>query len=120
MKYKIKKDLLGDIFVSVREMFPNEFMCFVGSSNSNNIIDEIVLFPTYNSTNSTSINLNNIPLDSGIIGSLHSHPSSYLTPSKADLKFFLRYEINIIFGVNNENNYKIFDKFGKEIELEVI
>lgn len=119
MKFKIKKDLLESIYLSVKKMYPLEFMCFIGSSKNNSIIDEIILFPTQNNENSASIDLNNIPFNSGVIGSVHSHPNNFLHPSKADLNFFLKYEINIIFGTINKENYKIFDKFGTQINLEV-
>ncbi len=120
MNYKIKKDLLENIFISVKKMQPREFMCFIGSSQNSNILDEIIFFPTYNNENSASIDLNTIPFSAGIIGSVHSHPNDYLVPSSADLNFFLRYEINIIFGTKNETNFQAFDKKGKKLELEVI
>lgn len=116
---KIKKKLIIDAFNSAKKMHPKEFMCFL-SSIKKNIIDEIILFPTENDENSASINLNDIPLGLGIIGSLHSHPNNYIKPSNADLNFFKHYEINIIIGTDSWKNYKIFDKNGKEIFLELV
>lgn len=116
--FKLKKSLIIDAFDSAKKMHPKEFMCFLSSTK--NIIDEIILFPTQNDENSASINLNDIPFGVGIIGSLHSHPNNYIKPSNADLNFFKRYEINIIIGTDFWNNYKVFDKNGKEIFLELI
>lgn len=118
--YKIKKQLIIDSFKASKKMFPKEFMCFLSSENNDDIIDEIILFPTQNDEESASIDLNNIPMGLQIIGSLHSHPNNFIKPSNADLNFFKRYKINIIIGVNNENNFKIFDDQGKEIFLEII
>ncbi len=120
MKYKIKRSLISDIFVAAKNNYPNEFLCFLGSTNNNNIIDEIIFFPTQTDENSASIDLNHFPIGLNIIASVHSHPNNYITPSKADLEFFLNYKINIIIGVNNENNYKMFDNKGNIIFIEVI
>lgn len=119
-KFKIKNNTLQDAIDASIEMYPLEFMCFLSSKAQNNVIDELIIFPTYNGPDAASVDLNSIPIGMGIIGSLHSHPSNYIIPSKADLEFFRRYDINIIIGSNNRRNYKVFNKNGEKILLEVI
>jgi proteasome lid subunit RPN8/RPN11 len=119
-EYKIKKETLLDAISASKNMYPKEFMCFLSSTKNNNLIDEIVLFPTYNSENSASVNLHDIPIGMNITGSLHSHPSGHIIPSKADLKFFRLYEINIIIASKMDFYFKVFNKFGEEISIDLV
>ena len=117
---QINKTLLEDAFSSARKYYPDEFMCFLGQNPKTKIIDEIVLLPTTNGKTFTSINLGVIPIDDTIIGSLHSHPSNSITPSKADLNFFKRFKVNFILGIGQYNNFASYDENGNKLELELL
>ena len=117
--WKIKKSLIEDAKFSAINFLPYEFMCFLAGDLKKHIINEIVFLPTTNSKNSASINLNIIPFDNSIIGSMHSHPTGNATPSFADLKFFQKYSINAIIGVNYQNTIiNFYNNKGEKITIK--
>jgi len=97
--WKIKQTLIEDAFEAANNFLPKEFMCFLGGDSKTQNIEEIVILPTYNGETFSSVNMNTMPLDQTIIGSLHSHPNGFAMPSNADKHFFKRFKINLILGV---------------------
>jgi proteasome lid subunit RPN8/RPN11 len=100
--WEIKKTLIEDACKAAENYYPDEFLCFFGGKKEKEIITEIVLLPTYNSEDSTSISEASMPIDDTIVGCFHSHPNGANTPSQEDKKFFKKYGINAI--VNNPFN----------------
>ena len=118
--WKIKRNLIEDAFETASITFPKEFMCLLSGDIKTMVINEIVVGATYTSQNSASIDLNTIPFDETIVGSIHSHPNNYCYPSKADKRFFLRYKINIIIGVGEKGCTGVYDSFGNPLPYELI
>lgn len=116
--WKIKKNLVEEICLAAKRYYPKEFLCFLGGNKKEKIIEEIVLLPNTSGNDFASIFDHVIPLDETIIGSIHSHPDSSSIPSKADQKFFQRYEINaIIDGSYLLERVRFFDSKGNEIKV---
>ncbi len=115
--WKIKKNVIDAAFEASNNYLPDEFMCFLGGDKKSQIINEIVLLPTYNGKTFSSINLGTIPIDETIVGSLHSHPNGCSKFSDADKNFFKRFEINIILGVGKNNEITFYDNKSNKINV---
>lgn len=120
MTYKIYKDVLFSIMGFSKSFYPNEFSALLYISD--NIIEEIYFLPlTVSNENSAVLRLDMSPMIFSLKGSVHSHPSGYGVPSRADLHFFLGKAVNIIayypFGIED---YKAYTQKGEPILLEVI
>ena len=120
MTYKIYIDVLFSIMGFSKSFYPKEFSALLYLSE--NIIEEIYFLPlTVSNENSAVLRLDMSPMIFSLKGSVHSHPSGYGGPSRADLHFFLGKDVNIIayhpFGVED---YKAYNQKGEPIFLEVI
>ncbi|MDD4250648.1 MAG: Mov34/MPN/PAD-1 family protein [Candidatus ainarchaeum sp.] len=119
--WKIKKNLIEDVIQSAKNYYPKEFLCFLSGDKEAKEINEIVLIPTLNGDDYSSVNTYNIPIDNTILGSLHSHPNGSTFPSTADKKFFKRYLINVIIGLDTNNTIiNVFDDKSNKLDIELI
>lgn len=116
---KIRRKALEFILETAKGAYPREFIGLLRAEKG--VITEILLFPgsSFN-RNSSSYAEHMIPIDMSIIGSVHSHPSEAL-PSRADLRVFSKWSINIIAGYPYvPENLAAFDSNGKPVELEMV
>ncbi len=119
--WKIKKSLLEDAMDTSENYYPREFLCFLSGNKKEEEVEEIVLLPSYNGENFSSINMNDMPIDDTIIGSLHSHPGGSVSPSSADKRFFKRFPINIIIGISPiRKKIGFYDDEGERTIVEVV
>jgi len=117
--WTVKKTLLEDLMDASKRYYPDEFMCFLAGDKKKKLVEEFVLLPNTSGRNFASIQESVIPLDSSIIGSVHSHPTGQARPSQADKKLFGRYEINLIISVG-EGKIGFFDSHGNTLEASII
>lgn len=119
-QWYIKKNILETIMYLSKKHYPNEFGALL--THKNKVINEIYIIPlTKDYANSVSFRLDLVPMDLNIIGSVHSHPSGFGTPSQADLNFFSRRYVNIIvYPPFSLNSYKVYNKKGEEIPLKIV
>ena len=118
---RIDKDLLDFISNAAKNTYPNEFAAFLREEND--IISEVVLSPfSIFGKNSSTISHFSMPIDTTIIGSVHSHPSINGYPSEGDLIFFARYgKVHLIVRYPYEReDYFVYSRDGKSLEYEVI
>ena len=120
--WKIEKKLFLEILNTTKQLYPKEFICFLGGNKQKQEITEFVFIPNKSNENSVYFQEQDIPFDENIIGTIHSHPSySNLYPSKADKKIFQKYFINIIISFPfGENDYKAYNKKSEEINIQFI
>lgn len=118
---KIKKELLHTLLELGKSQHPSEFLALLRKSGD--VIDEFELAPgTITGSTSASFQPHMMPLDPGIAGSAHSHPSGAIWPSDADLRFFPatgRYHI-IIGAPYTEDDWRCFFANGAFCKLEVV
>ena len=103
-----------------RSTYPNEFAGLLEAKDG--IITDVLILPgTESSEVNAVLKLFMMPNISAV-GSVHSHPSSVIRPSKADLRLFSKTgSRHIIAGYPFEgNNWKCFDGSGKVVELPVL
>jgi proteasome lid subunit RPN8/RPN11 len=118
---KIKREVLALIFEASKSSFPKEFGGLL--RREGNVITELIMLPgTLSGEDSAIFNMNMLPIDRSIIGTVHSHPSPYPFPSKADLEFFDKYgAVNIIVAPPfTISSWKAYNSRGDEITLEVV
>jgi len=123
-QWNIKQDCLDIILESAKSIFPNEFggLLRVDSKLKHTIIEVILLPGTISGGSQAIFQLHMLPIDFSIIGTVHSHPSGYPIPSKADLTLFDKYgKIHIIVASPfNEYSWKSYDYMGNEIDIEIV
>ena len=123
-QWNIKQDCLDIILESAKSIFPNEFggLLRVDSKLKHTIIEVILLPGTISGGSQAIFQLHMLPIDFSIIGTVHSHPSGYPIPSKADLTLFDKYgKIHIIVASPfNEYSWKSYDYMGNEINIEIV
>lgn len=119
-KWKIYFDVLESMMEFSKSFYPNEFSAMLYAKEQ--IIQDIYIIPkTESNRNNAVIRLDLVPMSLSIIGSVHSHPSGFGLPSRADLNFFQRKYVNIItYYPYCLDCFKAYNSLGKEIKLDVI
>ena len=90
----LEPDVLEDIRQLARDAYPNEFVAFLNGSvverEGKNValVDGLSVIAYDANHGSTSFNLYDIPTVHGMVGTIHSHPSSNTRWSRADLRLF--------------------------------
>ena len=122
--WKIKESTLNLILESAKSSYPNEFGGFLRVSlDEKDTINEIVIIPGTISGDSHAIfQLNMLPIDFSIVGTVHSHPSISFQPSDADIFLFRKYgKVHIVVGYPySSTSWKSYNHNGEEIEMRVI
>ncbi|MCK4365995.1 MAG: Mov34/MPN/PAD-1 family protein [Thermoplasmatales archaeon] len=123
-EWKITEKCLELILESSKSTYPNEFGGLLRVDDDiKDTITEVVLLPGTISGDSHAIfKLHMMPIDFSIVGTVHSHPSPYATPSDADLLLFRKHGKVHIIAANpfNKDSWKAYDYNGEEIDLKVV
>lgn len=116
----IARDTLDFILEVSRSTYPNEFAGLLEAKNG--IITDVLILPGTESSEVNAILKLFMMPNISAVGSVHSHPSSIIRPSKADLRLFSKTgSRHIIAGYPFErNNWKCFDGSGEVVELPVL
>ena len=121
--WKITKECLDLIFECAKSNFPHEFGGLLRVDDTKkDTITEIVLIPGTISGESHAIfQMHMRPIDFQIVGTVHSHPAPFATPSEADLALFGKYgKIHIIAALPySGKSWKAYDTYGKECSIEI-
>jgi len=118
---RFKKALLEGICEACRNVHPSEFLAMLGVKEDLEFVEELVVVPAEFGKSFSAYRLDLQPLDSKIVGTVHSHPSANALPSRADLRVFSRGKVNLIVGFPYVlNSIRAFDSSGKEFALEIV
>jgi proteasome lid subunit RPN8/RPN11 len=123
MKRKINgiaRDTLDFILETAKSSMPVEFAALLRAEND--VITDVVILPgTESSRMSALIRLYMLP-NMEVVGSVHSHPSSNLTPSAHDLALFSRTgDYHIIAGPPfDEHSWTCYNALGERRILPII
>ena len=120
--YQVKQSLLDSLLESARAVYPNEFICLIGSTQDSLILDDLIVVPAVYGENFSYIHSHLVPLDPSIQGSVHSHPSTANYPSTADKAAFRKLgQVHLIIGYPyNYTSVKMYDSKGHPLPFEVI
>ncbi|TGC08778.1 metal-dependent protease of the PAD1/JAB1 superfamily [Methanolobus halotolerans] len=116
----IARETLGFILEVSRSTYPNEFAGLLEAKDG--IITDVLILPgTESSEINAVLKLFMMPNISAV-GSVHSHPSSAIRPSKADLRLFSKTGTRHIIAGHpyGSNNWKCYDGSGNPVELPVL
>lgn len=124
INWKITQKCLELILESAKSTYPNEFggLLRIDKEKKDTII-EVILLPGTISGNSHAIfQLHMMPIDFSVIGTVHSHPSYFALPSRADLELFSKHgRIHIIAAYPyTSDSWKAYDFTGKQIDIITI
>jgi len=118
---RIDNELLDFITHAAKNTYPNEFAAFLREDEG--VLSEVVFSPfSIFGKNSSTISHFSLPLDTTIIGTVHSHPSINGSPSEGDLNFFSHYgKAHIIVRYPYERgDYFFYSRNGDSLEYEVV
>ena len=122
MKVVIRADVLDGILDAARRQYPKEFFCLLGGywDGETAEVKEIVFIPFRNSEHYVLFNPYDIPVDSRIIGSAHSHPHAS-PPSRADRRTFPKtgWVHLIVYPPFDRTSVSAYDAKGRPIPLVI-
>ncbi len=119
----IERDVVEEIIQIARQSHPLEFMAMLEGKVSAGIlrINGLVFVPGETSNQGAVMKLFMMPMTTGTVGSVHSHPIPSATPSSEDLHFFAKNGIFhlIIADPYIEESIVGYDAFGDEINYRI-
>ncbi len=117
---KLAKDTLSFILEVSKSSSPNEFAAMLQATGD--VITDVVLVPgTESSDESAVMQLFMLP-NIHTVGTVHSHPTTNRTPSRADLELFWRKgNYHIIVGAPYDmSSWTCYNNKGEVVRLEVV
>ncbi|MBE0517657.1 MAG: Mov34/MPN/PAD-1 family protein [Thermoplasmata archaeon] len=117
----IRKRTLKMLLEASKSSYPNEFGGILREEKG--VITELILLPgTIAGERSALFKLHMLPVDSSVVGTVHSHPSGSCRPSDADLDLFrsFGYCHIIVCEPYDMKSWACYDGFGERRPLEVI
>ncbi len=117
----IRGALLRGLLAAAAETHPREFVGILRERDG--IIEELdIVAGTISGSESASLHMDMLPLDTHRVGSAHSHPNGSLTPSRTDLDFFPSAgKLHLILGYPYDaSSWRCYAADGTPLELEVI
>jgi proteasome lid subunit RPN8/RPN11 len=123
MKKKIKgiaRDALKFVLEVSASSHPKEFAGMLYETDQ--IITDVDVPITQSSNVNAVMDLFMLPVNTHIVGSVHSHPSGGLQPSDADIRMFMQNgDYHIIVGYPYEiTNWACYDRIGNIRKLDVL
>ncbi|MDD3753990.1 MAG: Mov34/MPN/PAD-1 family protein [Methanobacterium sp.] len=119
----IPQEVVEEIIQIARQSHPLEFMAMLEGKISDGIlrIEGLVFLPGETSNHSAVMNLFMMPMTTGTVGSVHSHPIPSATPSSEDLYFFSKNGLFhlIIASPYIEESIVGYDTFGDVINYKI-
>lgn len=118
----ITRRCLDSALACARSTYPNEFGGILRADEPG-IISELLLLPgTTAGRRHANFQLYMLPVDLGVAGTVHSHPSGALHPSDADLRLFRHWgRRHVILGNPfGPGDWRAYDGGGSEIRIEVV
>jgi proteasome lid subunit RPN8/RPN11 len=117
----IQRDALNLILESARSQHPNEFGALLRAQKG--VVTEVVVLPgTVSGATHAIFQLNMLPIDFSIKGTVHSHPTPNPRPSNADLELFARFGTThiIVAQPYTERSWRAYNARGEPISLGVV
>jgi proteasome lid subunit RPN8/RPN11 len=117
----ITRNCLDSALACARSSYPNEFGGILRSEEPGLITDLLLVPGTTSGSRHANFQLYMLPVDLGVMGTVHSHPSGALHPSAADLRMFRHWGRRHLilghpFGIGS---WRAYDGNGEEIHLAV-
>jgi proteasome lid subunit RPN8/RPN11 len=117
----ISRNCLDSALACAKSSYPKEFGGVLRSEEPGLITDLLLVPGTTSGVRHANFQLYMLPVDLGVMGTVHSHPSGALHPSDADLMLFRHWGrrhliLGYPFGVGS---WRAYDGNGDEVHLSV-
>jgi proteasome lid subunit RPN8/RPN11 len=118
----ITRRCLDSALACASSALPNEFGGVLRSDEPGVITDLLLVPGTTAGRRHANFQLYMLPVDLGVAGTVHSHPSGALHPSDADLRLFRHWgRRHIILGAPyTGGQWRAYDGNGNEMHLDVV
>ena len=118
----IARRCLDSALACARSSFPNEFGGVLRSDEPGVITDLLLIPGTTAGRRHANFQLYMLPIDLGVVGTVHSHPSGALHPSEADVTLFRHWgRRHLILGRPfGPGSWRAYDGNGREVNLSVV
>jgi proteasome lid subunit RPN8/RPN11 len=118
----ITRRCLDSALACARSTFPNEFGGILRSDPPGTISELLLLPGTTAGRRHANFQLYMLPVDLGVAGTVHSHPSGALHPSEADVRLFSHWgRRHIILGAPfGPGAWRVYDDNGRETTIDVV
>ena len=118
----ITRRCLDFALASAESSYPNEFGGIL-RADPPGVVSEVLLLPgTTSGRRHANFQLYMLPVDLGVAGTVHSHPSGALHPSDADLRLFRHWgRLHLILGRPfSSGSWRAYDGNGEVTPIEVV
>ncbi len=116
-------ELLDSIFEGAKRLYPKEtFLLLHGKKSKSEIrVTDLVVPPLavygYGFAN---LPFHMLPMDFSVVGTVHSHPSGNIKPSRVDLNHFFGRVLMIVgFPFASAQNVAVYDSKGERLPFQV-
>ncbi len=119
---RITRRCLDSALACARSSFPNEFGGILRADPPGTISELLLLPGTTSGRRHANFQLWMLPVDLGVAGTVHSHPSGALHPSEADVNLFRHWgRRHLIVGAPfSMGAWRAYDGNGREVPIEVV
>ncbi len=118
----IQQEVIENLREFAKANHPREFSAFLGGEIQNKkLIVTRLLYQEFHSDQNSAIIKQNLPLLSGMIGTVHSHSSPNNSPSLTDLRGFSKHgQVHGILAYPyDEKSFALYDSRGKKVNFIV-
>ena len=120
----LTRDLAGSLLAYARDQYPNEMIVLLRAKRSREriLIHQVIFAPFMRSGRAESMfNPYQVPIDSSIIGTAHSHPSGSTRPSLEDLLHVYGSIMMIVaYPFTDESCIEIYDAKGNTLGWDLV
>lgn len=118
----ITRRCLDSALACARSAYPNEFGGILRADEPGTISDLLLLPGTTAGRRHANFQLYMLPVDLGVAGTVHSHPSGALHPSEADVRLFRHWgRRHLILGAPyGPGSWRAYDGNGLEVPMDVL
>jgi proteasome lid subunit RPN8/RPN11 len=118
----ITRRCLDSALACARSIYPNEFGGILRADPPGTISELLLLPGTTSGRRHANFQLQMLPVDLGVAGTVHSHPSGALHPSEADVTLFRHWgKRHLILGYPYDAGaWRAYDGNGREVALTVV
>jgi proteasome lid subunit RPN8/RPN11 len=121
---QIDQELLEEVILIAKKSHPHEFMAMLQGKVHKDVlkVKNLIFLPGETSNEGAVMKTFMMPMTTGTVGSIHSHPIPNNTPSTADLQFFAKNGLVhlIIAYPYTESSIQAYNAFGEMVDYKAV